>query len=62
MGSRVLPSRDSNPATLVLKPTKEEAIFFGEFGHAACAANHRKTNSYAAPSPPMPMALSRRVA
>ena len=25
--------RDSNPATLVLKPTKEEAFFFGEFGH-----------------------------
>ena len=31
--------RDSNPATLVLKPTKEEAFFFGEFGHLLLRAS-----------------------
>jgi hypothetical protein len=31
--------RDSDPATLVLEPTKEEAFFFGEFRHLLLRAS-----------------------
>jgi hypothetical protein len=31
--------RDGEPAALVLKPIKEEAFFFGEFGHLLLPAS-----------------------